>query len=382
MRALIALAVLTLFVPAASLAAPKKVYEKFLINKAETEVVLLKETFPEELIFYAVVKGNVSETLNLEVSGPKNIDLLVEQKVLGKEDPAEAVRKKKGFAELPVFTREEMTARHGSCLNISYGEDEEEPEVNIADYPPVWTKLCEETGREYLEETARLYSLIYGGAWTAEHVCSYIMANTPESEYGYDDFLDYINYINSLKDTLETGESEGEGETGTELARLRLFSKSYRRYGVLSLDACSKRKTKYLVKVTLDLRGVNLEELADETTIGIELETQKYTGGMQSAIKPESEGRYSPRPIVMMNYMGSVCGNRIEAVRWSNGRIVSRSPLEIYSLLSYTDYVLNLALVDSVIPGPGSATFEYTDGSRTYGVCFKLKRSRQEKNGY
>ncbi|MCB0333621.1 MAG: hypothetical protein KDD55_08995, partial [Bdellovibrionales bacterium] len=143
------------------------------------------------------------------------------------------------------------------------------------------------------------------------------------------------------------------------------------------------KKAKHLIKIELDLKEVPQEVKDIGVTLKVSLSTNHHGEGKQASIKPESEGRYAPRPIILMNYLDGVCGHRIDTVKWkSKNKVQWRKELEIYSLLAYQDMVLSLALVDSVLPDSGKATFELYDGTSAYSVCFELKQKRQTANGY
>lgn len=359
-------------------------------------------------MFWAKTNGNDTSMLDVSIYAPKGVRISGEQlSYKRKNQLSRALKKKRKSFELPLYTNEELQRRHEGCLPISVESESPLSDLTVSDYPPMWTEICAMMPDGKLEQMANLFSQTTGEAWSIYNACSYVMSEyeDPDADFPLELLLELWNE-GKLFDLLEILEDEefpleylyqlyqdgllddflasldGDGDASPHSLYRYVPKKSFSFTGVLSKDACSGDSSKYAVKVIVDLSPIKEALLGESFSITVRGDEESYSGGREAALKPESEGRYSPRPIVMMNYLSSTCGNRIDVVSWRKGKVISREELQVYSLLKYTHMVLALALVDPVIPRAGSASFELSNGRTSYGVCFKLQRTRQNKNGY
>lgn len=322
---------------------------------------------PNKVVFYATERGNESTAFKLSVYAPKKTKVKLSQKRT-KKPPLSELSKKKGFVEMELLTSDQSEAKHDHCMDIHYEGDTDSDIPHLADYPPSWNEYCEAYGYDSLQEVADAYNEAYEPGWTPEHVCTYIMSFAELDEEWLDSFY----------------EEPEEHSLQKLFSKFGLTSKTYQYRGVLSRNTCKKgKKAKHVIKIELSFKDVPEEVKAEGATLRVSLGTNHHGEGQESSIKPESEGRYAPRPIILMNYLDSVCGHRIDTVKWKKkNKVQWRKDLEVYSLLAYQDMVLSLALVDSVLPDSGKATFELYNGTSAYSVCFELKQKRQTANGY
>jgi len=311
-----------------------------------------KEQAPRRVVFYHLTDGHQSESFYFRTSGAKGVTVRARQVMYRGNYEPHLRPPRKGFP-VPLYNTTQLANRHNQCVDISVESPEEDPELTPAMFPPSWNEVCEEIGHGVLGEIAESFNTLYGGGWTAEHICTYVMMEVPWDE------LDDLSELEFAK--MDNGKRD-----------LR---------GVISKNACLKRPGRYLVKFIVNLRAVPWEEYPHGLTLQARFKTNPYNGGKQSSIKPESEGRHAPKPIVLMNSIGGVCGHRVDVVQWRQRRVVRRRSLAPYSIIPWNNMMLVGSVVSPVLGG-GRATFELYNQNHAYGACFRLRRARQVANGY
>ncbi len=138
----------------------------------------------------------------------------------------------------------------------------------------------------------------------------------------------------------------------------------------------------YLYRLVTDINAVSPSALAAGATIKITVTRNTFKGKRGSTIKPKSDGRFSPAPLVLIS-TANVYPEIIEVNKWVNGGINSTSTLKIQDYVGYRGLTLARAVGTSVLKGGGTASFDITNRQNGgYSVCFELKKSRQKKNGY
>lgn len=163
--------------------------------------------------------------------------------------------------------------------------------------------------------------------------------------------------------------------------RAQSSSEYFDLYGLLRRDACGKKSDDYVVKIEIDLRAVLAEDLAGFTA-SARIKELTYPGKKRATLKPKSDGRYAPKPIILMEWMNGLCGNELTMTKWSRAAQAKPVALPLYSFyLHQDDLILAIAVVDKVLKG-GKGTFELSDGYQSYGVCMELVKKRQRVNGY
>lgn len=148
---------------------------------------------------------------------------------------------------------------------------------------------------------------------------------------------------------------------------------------VLHKDACKSSINQYLVRFIVNLSAVDPARYATGITVkgGISLSR----GAIQAAsIKPSSDGKYSPNPLFLMESLGGYSEN-LNVIIWSGGKPRRISSVKIADYIYYKGYRFARAVASKYLSG-GTATVEISDSSEAGGACFRLVRSRQNKNGY
>lgn len=334
--------------------------------------------------FWGVSTGNMTSYLQVYGSLPPKAKLNAKAAFVQKTYE-KALSEKKFHYEIDLLTQTQVQKKRSQCLPISV--EEAEAGISVEDFPPLSDPACDSVGAETLQVMADTLSEAYGGDWGVGNACAYFIYSIG----GSPDYLDICDFVSEEElaqyglECIDDEESEiPEESLLTSRARvLRTLSpERVQLYGLLNKDAClTQSKPEYIVIFDIDLSKVDPAEYPGGLNISFSAKETKVSKGKQAAIKPESEGRYKPKPIVMMNWLGDTCGNQIDVVSWKKFVPVSFRPLTIYGLLSYKGMVLNLALVDKVLTG-GQATFNLSTKRESYGVCFSLQRKRQNKNGY
>jgi hypothetical protein len=166
------------------------------------------------------------------------------------------------------------------------------------------------------------------------------------------------------------------GDTGsptTNYANLNLS-------GLLQKDACRDKGVRYQLLVSVALPADGSASLGGE--VQIVAREVKYERSKASTIKPESEGRFAPQPLLLMSTTGSFSGESIALVRWKKNQPKISSTIEVADYVGYRGLSLTRSPIGQYLDNSGTATFELIGANGAYGVCFNLTRTRQRVFGY
>lgn len=151
--------------------------------------------------------------------------------------------------------------------------------------------------------------------------------------------------------------------------------------GAFQKDSCRTGGTPWRLVVSFDFRKVNRSVLKNGIAVKVAAREIAFGGSRAASIKPVSDGKYAPRPLLLMARTGSF--NEVaRVVRWRNGKPRVEKVYEKLDSASYQG--LSLIRVPVELPG-GFASVELLDMkgfSRGYGVCLEMTRRRQYVNGY
>ena len=367
-----------------SVLADVKTYKKVKLNGSNNYISVLAET--ETLVLWGISRGKMTSYLEITGNFPKKTKVKVYGATV-KKSVSQALRRRRKHYPISLLTQRRLSAKHSQCLDISVegSEPDEESLLDVNDYPAIDSPVCDEIGQDVLAQMATQMSETFGGGWTAGNACAYVLS------IAGDVWLDPEEWCDNLSpEEIEVLEPFGlDCEEDCDDCEPPLparsaaasYGRSFNHKGLFRKDSCNKKASKYLVLITLNFSDVEFDGTSTDFDINVRINEFKRRKGKESALKPKSEGRYSPRPIMMMNWLGGTCGNKIDIVKWRKLKPKKVTSLNVYSLLAYKDMVLNLALVDSAL-SRGKGTAELYNGRDSYGVCFKLVRKRQNKNGY
>lgn len=153
---------------------------------------------------------------------------------------------------------------------------------------------------------------------------------------------------------------------------------------ILPFDAC--KKSKYVIRVNIDLSGVNTATLQSSPVISVMMEPRKPQTSNQALLKPEAEGAKGGclgQPIFLVNKVSY--DERLDVTLWKKKGATKLKTLEPYGSWYGYGRVHSTYCVKSVVPmGNKKASFIVRDNNRTdaTGICVKLQKVRQELNGY
>lgn len=153
---------------------------------------------------------------------------------------------------------------------------------------------------------------------------------------------------------------------------------------LLSKDACDQSAAEYQITFFIDLSGVDRIKSGNSFKVKGSIEFGEAKASPAS-LKPVSDGKFAPRPLILMSSVGysyyNSGGATLRLVRWKNGRPGKTTPLTIEDYVYYRGQSLARSIATSVLTG-GKGTFEISNGDAVGSACFNLVRTRQRVNGY
>jgi hypothetical protein len=168
-----------------------------------------------------------------------------------------------------------------------------------------------------------------------------------------------------------------QGEEGVDSPQYRSITLK----GIFQKDSCNAPKPTSYALVTVDVSKVKRKKLKNGLTVKVSAEEASYKGSRAASIKPISDGKYAPKPLLLMATTYSV-DEFARVVRWSGGKPKIE---KIYKTLD-SAYYRNLSLIRVPVELPGGfATVELLDEADLnsgYSVCLEMSRKRQRINGY
>lgn len=182
--------------------------------------------------------------------------------------------------------------------------------------------------------------------------------------------------------SLEEGAEIPEGSEVPVAAQPKIEQTYGSAKGIIQKDNCSSLK-QYLIRVSVKLDKLAPDVLAQGFEIKSRLQEVEYVGGRPASLKPVSDGKYAPRPLLLMQSLGG--GQWVNLVTWAKGKPkivakVAASPSIVY----WRGLVLVRVVADKLLAAGGGrkVNFELTNGSTIYNVCGKSARVRWRTNGY
>lgn len=315
--------------------------------------------------FYSVIKGNSSAMVRLILTAPagttvKSSTIKITRTV------AQALATKKGFTSLQVLTETQAATFNATpCIDFSPGEGSAEPEASIAQ-PESSSPLCDLFPPDARAAIGEALAALYGGSWSDAQVCGYLVNNY----FGGAEPCDPADPLCALLQSLEQSQPQAARYSSA-------IGTTYQSFTVrASQDACAPKSTRYLIKFELSIPARN-----ESLTITARATSNIFSRAKAASIKPVSDGKFAPQPILLMSFLGNLCGQRLELSKWSGAKRISKSATEPKDLIPYNGRVLTRTPIGSFLTG-GKGTFELFNGRTNYGVCFELRKHRQKVNGY
>lgn len=330
-------------------------------------IVAPKDT--REVIFFAETSGNISVPFNVVLDAPKGTRIEASMATI-RDTAARQLKRERDFWNVSLMSRKQLAKfESGPCLEFLPSSETEVPKI---DRPVSNDPLCNIFSDEEMNSLAEALKGVYGGNWSRGQVCGYLM------KYyfgGAGDCLENDPVCEALKNgDVPQGQSfrmmyASVGET------IRI-----ERYGLIRKNTCADEHTRYLLRFKVDLSRIDPDKVPT-ATLRLQAMQFRFSGSMAATLKPVSDGRYAPQPIVLMSFLGSFCGSRLNVVSWKNGKPGKVSAARLGDLIHLNGYIFTRGPVGALLRG-GKGTFELFNGRHAYGVCFDLAKRRQNANGY
>jgi len=318
----------------------------------------------DEVTVFGTSKGNSSAPVRISVYGPKGFKVKAEAaKMVGSLKAT--LKKQKSFYQIKLRSDKELEREQQTCADFSQGEvlSEEEPEFDPNSIVSTTDPICDEYSAADISALAEALTETYGGSWDAGRVCGYLVS------------------------IYRGGAGEGPpppfpAATPPPLPVSRVSKKAPSSFvtedfaAFLEKDSCSSENDTYIFRVKIKIPA----NVPSSGYLRVRLFETKHYGGKEATIKPVSDGKFAPQPLLLMNYLG-FCGQKIRITKWSQNKPFSSADTEVSDLIHYRDLILTRTPIGRYLIG-GEATISLFDSNSGYGACFELQRKRQRVNGY
>lgn len=310
------------------------------------------------VVFYYLSKGNLTSKLGVEIYGPKGIETKVEAAQV--ISSVTNTLSKGSFWRIPL---------DGSIIELSNKSSPRSYYSRVTNTTPKVARSiisdCASIPPSILVLLLKNLSEQEGRVISHEEACGEASPGLPPSDTG-----------------LITPTPTPIGSSSPTTPQVKIESTYGSSNAILQKDSCSTNKN-YLVKITLSLSKVSAEALNQGFNIQGRLRELEYTGGRAASLKPKSDGKYAPRPLLLMQSIGGE--QKVNLVKWTKGQPLTLTTVAATnSLAFYRGYVLIRIIADKLISGGRGekVNFELTNGTSIYNVCGKRARVRWKVNGY
>lgn len=289
----------------------------------------------------------------------------------------------------------EQLREQGACLQMSQGDTPTDPlefsswdKLGLspdlyAQFKTVFTQIHSELGDNVgpgrcgkissgsMVQLTQLFYLTFKGAWSPQITCQFVDSPFLDASYVY---FGVVTQDATQKSAIQ----QNNDVAFTRLARTSPRSEVSGPGIYLTTffkDACVKndaRKLNYIARFRIKVKK------AATLTVGVTEET--YEGKKGATIKPISEGKFAPNPLLLME-MTRQCGVSITESVWKNGRPKLTS-LKPEDLIRYSKRIFVRVNMGGKLQGGGKASYDLSDTDTAYGVCFSRQAVRQYVNDY
>lgn len=292
------------------------------------------------LQFYFISRGNISSSVYFEINGPAGTKATVDSALLRLTVP-KTLENKKLWYPVKLTKRLQIAGseRFGRVLSRS----------SVAQRCPWLTD-------EVYNQVSALY-LAMGLSFSKEEICD-------------------------MYSSIEVDPDENDNENNNQTYQTP--SSTVYSYGLLLKNSCTGgRKARYLVRINVDLSAVNPDSLRAGSQLIVSARQLPYRGSTATLLKPVSEGRFSPSPIVLMASVGSYGAHdeKMTLWRWKRNRMAQFKKLRKGGYVYYRgDSYVNSVVSNALVGGKG--TFVLSNGTSAYSVCLNLVKRRQTLNRF
>ena len=260
----------------------------------------------KQVVLYAVTRGNQSEPISVTLTAPRGAKITTSMSGL-KGNAMEQVIKGKGFVPISLKTMRQISQSR-TCLDFAPGESS--TEVPPIDRPESDSPLCDLFSEAEFNAIAETLAAVYGGQWSRAQVCGYL-----------------VTYYFGGAEDCDPADPDCAILTAPAYSTPAVPVETSTRYGLIHKNACASKSTKYLVRFKVDLSKVE-SPVPVSTSLTLSASLHKFSGSKAATIKPKSDGRFAPEPILLMNYLGTMCGQNLSLVKWMCASLHRRaSPL-------------------------------------------------------
>jgi hypothetical protein len=376
------------------LAPPKSnadVIRKANLKSSVAEVVLPVESV-ESVSFWAELKGNSSNVVSFRVEAPQGTKVEFAGAQAGNRGKTkiEALKQqawyplvlkdryKDGAKEGSVFTMRRV-GRSALAQNVTTGNGsdaffDKSLSSSLARITGFGNfDICSFLSAEQLNKILEQLKGYTGQEWTKDKFCEF--AKNPSEE-------------GAILPGAPGAGAGGGGNTGgsgfpndpTDEAFLaNLDNSSLDVAGVFRKDSCNSRVSKYFVRVTMNLSEVDAAKFPQGIVVRFRGLENIYEGSRAASIKPVSDGKFAPAPLLLMNSVSY--DENIQVMKWTKGKPKKVADVDVEDKVYYRGFVLSRSVASSILNG-GYASVDNVSDYQAYGACLNMVKSRQRVNGY
>jgi hypothetical protein len=201
----------------------------------------------------------------------------------------------------------------------------------------------------------QLFTITFDGTWSPALTCQFIDSPFLEASFVY------FGVVQPVVQRQATRKRMGFG-----LGRFR---------ATFLKDACAEaeKRRPYLVRFEIRLKKHS------SSPIAVNLTEEINTGSQAASIKPLSEGRFAPNPLLLMEMLRA-CGQKVHEATWRRERPVV-SELKAEDLITFHNRSFVRVNMGGRMSG-GAATYVLSTPDTAYGVCFQRNAVRQYAGDY
>jgi hypothetical protein len=149
--------------------------------------------------------------------------------------------------------------------------------------------------------------------------------------------------------------------------------------GVIHKNSCDRGLNSYFVSILIDVSGIDPAITNAGYTVKIRGAASAYSGRGAGSIKPVSDGKFAPQPLLLMESIGNP--ELVYVTRWRGNRLVQTRLQTIRAYAFYRGLRLSRVLIANELNNRKGSVTVY-DGNDAYGACFTMSRTRQCVNDY
>jgi hypothetical protein len=348
---------LAVFFPSISLSFAQTTQLQITPNGKSREIQVPVGYTSNKVILYFLSKGNITQLADIGVSGPNGLRIKGSYRIpSGALD--QLLTSDKGWNDLPFQDTAGKQSAFISIKKDTATTDSSSTNSSGTTSSSTDTSTC--GGLKEVDIQFFIQQGVFGS--TRADVCKFFSAfgNIVPPEVG---------------GTPTSGNPFIPGGSGNDLDRSFLIRK----------DTCgTKKDAQYLVRFEVLLDQIDQASKDAGFKFSIAAKAENYKGRMAASIKPISDGKFFPAPLILIHSLGGYFEKeeKVSVVRWKNRRISSVKQLPVDGeFVNYRGKFLRRVVASSVMTG-GKATVEISNNNDAYSVCFDMVRKRQRVNGY